>query len=414
MDLTYLRQKLVFKKKKDLKPRSDGKPHYRLEDVVSGLPSSKHYGVFTAWFINTFCPEKNYLDNMKYLFDDNEAQTIFQIQNNFTKSYKTINFKTPSGKIESVEVPGVVEYKPEDMIEMFACHKEVITEVYKRLSKLIHKELSYKKDLTQQDRALAFILSRMDALDFDVAATPFAENFFETEFGFKYSAFMDIINVLVSQHYFYRTHGTGVLKRRGVITLPDGIQTPRTYDEANYIPSLLVPDYKILGLLNKIKSKFTKKTKKKNLKGLYVKIMGNKVKIPVPFVDDINQLDSSVVKAFPRTKFGNSDTYCVLRRTRQEFIRNLSNFGFKNKTYPFMECKDLSNTDKEQMCKLYDFIARMAFKFDFCYSKVIRVVTKYFQEIGCNLYYRKGSFKYVVQYVLYGQTDSEFINKIVG
>lgn len=404
MDLSHIREKLIFKKKKDLKPRSDGKPHYRLDDVVSGLPSSRHYGVFTAWFISNFCPEKNQVKNMRYLFDVNDS-VIETIQNLYTKETKWVSVS--KGSTKKIEVPSVVTYTPDNVIDLFSGNSFVVKLMYEELSKLLHKKLSYKTDLVQQERALALILARTEKLCFDVMAAPFGEHFFDEEFGFKEAAYFDVINVLVSENYFYRTHGTGILKRKGVITLPDGIDSPRTYDEANYIPSLLVPDYKILSLYKRC----FQKSQKKNNKGLQVRMFGETVKIPVPFVESALQLSPEVYKKMLQVKFDNCDTSCVLRRTKEEFFKNLNNLGLRSRSDRNSKYETMADIRKVMIGRFYDFVARLAYQLNFNYARIVHTVTRHFKELDCDLYYTSGAFKNAVQFILFGQTENNLINQ---
>lgn len=400
MDLSKIRINLIFKKKKE-RNKKHLFPRYEKSDVVSGLPSSPRYGMFTPYFINEFCPEKDDPSSMNYLFDQKNDSIIEKLQS-FAKSTEIKEIKSKNGNSIEVKVPVNFDYSAYDIINMFAKDKELTTLCFNFLNKLIHKKLCYKKHLEQHERFLALILSRFDAFNYDLMAVPFAEHFYiDNNMGFKEVAVFEVLNVLISEHFCYRTHGTGC--RKGHITLPDGIQYPRHYAEANYVPSLLIVDFKLIALINSFRKKLSKKRQKDFKKGNFVlNIFGKKIVSPYKPLDNLNLLDAKIVKKINELKKINSSDACV-RRTREEFIQNISNLGFLFKWKPI----DISNSSiKKEILDFYNLIYKAAFRFNFKYSTIIHHVVRHFKDSGTLLNYTPGSFKKAVQFVLYGFCDS--------
>lgn len=394
MDLSNLRIKLIFKNKKKRNPKHI-KPYYSLEDVVQGLPSQRNYGVSTLWFIRNYCPHKMYLKNMYYLFD-NKEQVISRLQEAFATSTCIKKVKDKKKNVITYESPSDLKYTPSDIINMFSKNSVLVTRMFNKLNKLIHSKLSYKHNLEQHEKFLSFLLSRLDSVNYDIMAIPFAEHFFnDNELGFKDIAYFEVLNVLISSNYFYRTHGTGILKRKGVITLDSNKTEPETYDEANYIPSLLVPDYKIKSLMNSFKNI---KEKKENLiKNIYGRIC----KLPVQPLMNKDFLTDKVYRSIIKLRKHNLSDIIVIRRSKEEFLQHYNKLGF------------ISNNE-EEIEIIYNKVLEIINNVKFNYTKAIHIFSKCFRDLRLKVYYRKGAFKYALQYIMYGQTNNKEMNNLLG
>lgn len=418
--LPQIREKLVFRKRRDIAKTVRNKLHrtYSKTGVESGLPMSKDYGMFTATFIRMYAPEKRYLVNMKYCFDRGvgSKESILNILSHKLPHEYVKHSETVNGKKIEYETLILNPYRPEDSIEILSKRPNLVRRVYNELKKFMHKELAYRirygETLDGQDRALAIILSRLDACDYDMMAIPTHDRtFHDREYSFKITDWYDVLNVFVGNNYFYKTRGDGSRKGANVITLPEERRYPKTYDEANYIPSLLVPDMKIFALFRKHQGKIAreatkrakKELKKQNKLNERVFIGGFWRKIPVEFVNE--DLDEKVQVKVDR--LGKAPGY-VCRRSVDEFASHLNDLGM---CFPYGT--DTAIAQKE-ISAFYNKVEEIAKRTNFNYRAVIHVITREFRNVCSNMRYCRGAFKWCVQYIMFGQTENDIMNDQLG
>lgn len=413
--LKKLREDIVFYKKKDLSKvavtimNKLGGRQYTEKYVKSGLPMSSHYGWFTTTFLNYYAPEKLKIANMRWCIDrgSRNKDGVFVALAKQFGTYKVKKQRTVKGQSIQYEIDVLNKYRPEDAIEVLAKNPNLVNHVFSELKEFVHKKLVKVKDFHSHDCALAIILARLDAINFDMMAIQTQNGYFDDrEFGFGSLEWSNIINVLVSCNYFCKTHGDGTRKGLNIKTC-DG--TPETFDEANYVPSLLIPDVNIAKLFAKhcrrlekmAVARAKKENKKRNQKEIYV--FGEKRKIPVPFVrEGLSPRIQEFVDARPNLH----GVMCM--RTFNEFIENCEYLGFR------FDGTALDDGIFDDLRRLYDNITRIALRTNYKYSTVVHVVTQNFSTWCKNLHYRKGAFSDAIQYIMFGQTKNETLNKTLG
>lgn len=417
---SLIKEKRIFHKKKDLNRNS--KRYYRTytkSGLATDLPMSHGYGMFSAHFISEYAPEKFYVRNMKYIFDrtanNGEGVLYHMVKASFPYVLVDKEEKKRDGTIVKYQAYKLTNYRPEDAIELLSVHPNLVNHIYKDLKKFIHKELSYKLEkgisLDGQDRALALILSRIDACNNDIVAIPtWDRSFPDSEYGFSITEWYDVLNVLIVNNFFERTHGDGSRKGAKVVTLPDEVTAPRHYAEANYIPSLLIPYVNYFKLVSKYTKRFEKealrrekKEKKRILKeNKCIRICGQKRKIPVEFVND--GLDPYIQMRVDRM---NKLPGYVCRRSLNEFAAHLNDLGmyFSGGSY---------SVNMAEIENLYNKIVDLARITNFNYCSIIHVLTRDFRKICSNMRYCRGAFKWITQYVVFGQTENKILNKTLG
>ncbi len=413
--LKKLREELVFYKKKELTKvavatwnRCGGR-FYSPKFVKSGLPMSGKYGWFTYTFMKYYAPEKITIANLDWCIERSEScpdkEGVFRKLAKQFGTYKVQKQRIIKGKQVQYKIDVLNQYKPEDAIDVLAKNPNLVNHVFPEVRDFVHKKLPTVKNFHSHDCALAIILARLDAVDFDMMAIPTQKTWFEDkEFGFGSLEWKNIINVLVAHNYFCKTHGDGTRKGLGIITCEG---EPVTFDEANYIPSLLIPDVNIAKVFNKHKSnleKMAEQRAKKEMKKLKkttkcMRVLGEDRKFPVPFVrEGLSPKIQKFVDAHP-DKHG---VMCM--RTLEEFLDNCQLLGFR------FDGDVLEDTNYNELRRLYENITNIALRTNYKYATVIHVVTKHFKEWCKNINYRPGAFRDAIQYIMFGQTKDSYIN----
>ena len=414
--LKKLREEIVFYKKKDLSKiavttmNKLGGRQFTKKYVKSGLPMSSHYGWFTPTFLQYYAPEKMKIANMDWCIDrggkiKNKKSVFKKLADQFG-TYKVQKSKVIKGNVVQYDIEVLNRYKPEDAIDILSKNPNLVNHVFLELKEFVHKKLVKVQDFHTHDCALAIILARLDAIDYDIMAIQTQNGWFDDkEFGFGSLEWGNIINVLVAYHYFCKTHGDGTRKGLGIKTCEG---EPETFDEANYVPSLLIPDVNIAKLFTKHSKRLEKIAMQRTLKEhrrlkKNLLIGGQKRTIPVEFVTEgLDPTIQNFVDAHP-----NIHNFTCMR-TFNEFLENCQLLGFR------FDGDVLDDVIVADLRYLYENITKIALSTNYKYSTVIHVVTQNFKMWCKNIHYRSGAFKDAVQYIMFGRTSNKQLNHTMG